>query len=247
VEENVADTTGAGYMDPHKIITSLHDDCSNVIAASCHAKYSAHNASSYGFANDLDLWVQSLSDRPESALFQTASSEFVLALLNNSQGQYRNAFKGLRLVLELILQGAYLSVYPVLLSEWLRSQADTSWQAILDREKGVFAVRYCRAFFPQLAEQVGPAKTLAETLYREMSECTHGNVPNKIPLPKTIAFDGPTFELWHEKVRTLRLVANLVFTIRYLSQFPDATKEKVKMTVLDELGHIEQVRQFFGG
>jgi hypothetical protein len=58
-------------------------------------------------------------------------------LLNNSQGQYRNAFKGLRLVLELILQGAYLSVYPVLLSEWLRSQADTSWQAILDPDNGV--------------------------------------------------------------------------------------------------------------
>jgi hypothetical protein len=133
-------------ISPPKIITSLHADCSVVVAASCEAKYNAHNAGSYGFATNLDLWIQSLSDRPESVLFQTASSEFVLALLNNSQGQYRNAFKGLRLVLELILQGAYLSVYPVLLSEWLSSQADTSWQAILDPDKGVF----CRQILPRL-------------------------------------------------------------------------------------------------
>ncbi len=77
-------------MGPAKIIKSLHDDCSNVVTASCEAKYNSHNAVSYGFANDLDLWIRALSDRPESALFQTASSEFVLALLNNSQGQYRN-------------------------------------------------------------------------------------------------------------------------------------------------------------
>lgn len=243
----MADNPGAVNIDPPKIIRSLHEDCSIVVAASCEAKYNAHNAGSYGFANDLDLWVESLSDRPESALFQTASSEFVLAFLNNSQGQYRNAFKGLRLVLELILQGAYLSVYPVLLSEWLRSQADTSWQAILDPDKGVFAARYCRAFFPELGDELGPAKTLAETLYREMSECTHGNVPNKIPLPKNIAFDEPTFELWHEKVRALRLIANLVFTIRYLPLFSSTTREKLKPTVLDELGHIEQVRLFFAG
>jgi hypothetical protein len=123
-----------------------HTTCSIVVAASCEAKYNAHNAGSYGFANDLDLWIQCLSDRPESVLFQTASSEFVLALLNNSQGQYRNAFKGLRLVLELILQGAYLSVYPVLLSEWLRSQADTSWQAIFSSTVSRWPLRRWRRY-----------------------------------------------------------------------------------------------------
>jgi hypothetical protein len=138
-------------------------------------------------------------------------------------------------------------VNPVLLSEWLRSQADTSWQAILDPDKGVFAVRFCRAFFPELIEEVGPVKTLAETLYREMSECTHGNVPNKIPLPKKIAFDEPTFELWHDKVRTLRLIANFVLAIRYLSGLAAEAKERLRPTIMDQLGHIEPVRQLFGG
>ena len=92
----MSDSPVAGDMGPAKIIKSLHDDCSKVVTGSSEEKYNAHNAGSYGFANDLDLWIQVLSDRPEGVLFQTASSEFVLALLNNSQGQYRNAFKGLR-------------------------------------------------------------------------------------------------------------------------------------------------------
>ena len=167
-EVNVVDKSSAANTGPTKIIRSLHDNCSKVVIASCETKYNAYNAGSYGFANDLELWIQALSDRPESALFQTASSEFVLALLNNAQGQYRNAFKGLRLVLELVLQGAYLSVNPVLLSEWLRSQADTSWQAILDPDKGVFAVRYCRAFFPALADEVAPAKAMCQIESRSL-------------------------------------------------------------------------------
>jgi hypothetical protein len=243
----VANAAVAVEAGPSKIIKALHEDCSKVVTASCDAKYTQLNAASYGLANDLDIWIKVLANRPELPLFETASSEFVLALLNNSQGQYRNAFKGLRLVLELVLQGAYLSVNLVILSEWLKSQADTLWQVILDQEKGVFAVRYSRAFFPALTDEVGAVRTLAETLYREMSECTHGNVPNKIPLPKKIAFDEQTFTLWHEKVRTLRLIINFTLVVRYLTGLGNEARATAQPMIMDQMGHFEPVRQMFEG
>jgi hypothetical protein len=230
----VANAAVAVEAGPSKIIKALHEDCSKVVTASCDAKYTQLNAASYGLANDLDIWIKVLANRPELPLFETASSEFVLALLNNSQGQYRNAFKGLRLVLELVLQGAYLSVNLVILSEWLKSQADTLWQVILDQDKGVFAVRYSRAFFPALTDEVGAVRTLAETLYREMSECTHG-------------FDEQTFTLWHEKVRTLRLIINFTLVVRYLTGLGNEARATAQPMIMDQMGHFEPVRQMFEG
>jgi hypothetical protein len=243
----VANAAVAQEAGPSKIIKALHADCTTVINASSDSKYDQLNAASYGLADDFDLWNKVLAGRPEISLFETASSEYILGLLNNSQGQYRNAFKGLRLVLELVLQGAYLSVNLVTLAEWLKSQADTSWQMILDPNKGVFAERFCRAFFPALTDDVPAIKTLAETLYREMSECTHGNVPNRIPLPKTISFDEPTFLLWHEKTRTLRLIVNFMLAMRYVSDLSADARDMVRPMIMDQLGHFEPVRQTFGG
>jgi hypothetical protein len=171
----------------------------------------------------------------------------VLALLNNSQGQYRNAFKGLRLALELVLQGAYLSVNLIALNEWLTSQADTSWQAILDDDKGVFAKKFCLAFFPSLADSANAFKALAQTLYREMSECTHGNVPHRIPLPQKVEFHEPTFVIWHEKAATLRYILNFVLTVRYARSFNVEIQASLGPVITDQLNHLEAVRQMFGG
>lgn len=229
------------------IIHSLHQDCTKTVLVSVESRHNEINAASYGLSRDLDAWTKVLAGHPENALYITASTEYVLAQLNNAQGQYRNAFKGLRLVLELILQGAYLSVNLVTLTEWLGSQADTSWQAILDENKGVFAVRYCRAFFPDMAEHAPALKTLAETLYREMSECIHGNVPNKIPLPQKIAFDEPTFTLWHRKASTLRLIVNFVFVVRYFRALNAEQLTKISPIISEQLGHFEPVRLALGG
>ncbi len=237
----------AAEKGPGAIVQKLHDLCSAALAQSLDAKFDPLNASSYGLASDLDSWAQALASRPEQKLYVTASSEYVLALLNNSQGQYRNAFKGLRLILELVLQGAYLSVYLVSLNEWLNSQADTAWSGILDLDRGVFAKRFCRAFFPELEKYLDEFKALSETLYREMSECIHGNVPNKIPLPAKIEFDEPTFTLWHEKAGTLRYIVNFVLTMRYARELSEEQKAMVQAAITDQLNHVEGIRTMFGG
>jgi hypothetical protein len=226
-----------------EIVTKLHDCCTASLKASMAEEFDPLNGASYAFSCDLDLWNSVLCDRPEQALYVAAANEFVVALLNNAQGQYRNAFKSLRLSLELIMQGIYLSVNLVRLSEWLNNQADTSWSAIVDDQNGVFAKRFCRAFFPELADEAMAFRGLSETLYREMSECTHGNVPNKIPLPKTIDFSKPVFELWHEKAGTLRYIANFSLTVRYYSSLKKDAKQTISSTILDQLGTFESVRE----
>ena len=230
-----------------KIIDDLHKHCSAAVIVSSDSKFDQINGASYGLAIDLDLWSKVLTGRPEHALYVAASNEFVMATLNNFQGQYRNAFKGLRLVLELVLQGVYLSVNLVLLAEWLSSQADTSWAAIKDDDNGVFSKRFSRAFFPELRDDVGQFKSLAETLFREMSECTHGNVPNRIPLPQKIEFDEPTFALWHSKAGTLRYVLNFCLTLRYMRGLSSDNQAEIARNISDQLNHIEPIRQVFGG
>lgn len=232
---------------PEGIIKALHALCSSAVEKSLDAKFTALNAASYEFAGDLDSWVKALELRPEQQLYVAASSEYLVALLNCSQGQYRNAFKGLRLVLELVLQGAFLSVHLVSLYEWLNNQADTSWSRIVDGENGVFSKPYCRAFFPELEPSLDVFKPLSETLYREMSECTHGNIPNRIPLPPKIEFDEATFLLWHEKVTTLRYIVSFVLTMRYVKELSDAQSANMKDVIVDQLGQIESIRVFYGG
>jgi hypothetical protein len=239
--------SGQQGQGPKKIIEALHADCTKAVANSFDAKYNQLNGQSYGLANDFDIWTRVLYDLDECELYRTASAEYVSALLNVSQAQYRDAFKGLRLALELTLQGIYLSANLVLLDEWLSSQADTNWQAIVNQDNGVFSPRFCRAFFPELVDDVAAFKSLAETLYREMSECTHGNVPNRIPLPTKIAFDEPTFKLWHEKAGTLRLLVNFALAMRYANNVWGENRDLIGPILLDQLGYVAAIRTDFGG
>ncbi|MDI1267054.1 MAG: hypothetical protein PS018_27700 [bacterium] len=224
------------------ILTRLHDCCTGTVNRSLADEFNAINGASYAYSSDLDHWITVLDGRPEKALYATAANEFALALLNNSQGQYRNAYKGLRLTLELVLQGVYLSANLVVLNEWLTSQADTSWSAIVDGDNGIFSKRFCRAFFPEVTDDAAAFGALSGTLYREMSECTHGNVPNKIPLPKTIEFNRSTFEMWHAKAETLRYISNFALTVRYYSSLSAEKKQRISPTILDQLGSVNQIR-----
>src|SRR5665213_1828659 len=90
-----------------EIIEKLHECCTNTIKLSLAEDFSSLNGTSYSFLSDLDSWNVVLEERPERVLYVTAANEFALALLNNAQGYYRNAFKGLRRSLVLILQRVY--------------------------------------------------------------------------------------------------------------------------------------------
>lgn len=227
------------------IFRQLHEQCTQAMEMSLLDGNHAHLGEAYLFAADLDAWRTALDRQMEARLIETVSSEYVLAVLNVCQGQYRNGFKGLRLVLELCLQSTHLSANLVLRAEWFKGEKDTIWATLVDPENGPLSVRSCRGFFPELSEHVPHFRQLAQTLYRELSECIHGNVPNHIPLPSSLSFSQDTFELWLSKARSVRLVAHFAFTLRYLKDLSVAERGPLEAAVTDQLGHIAAIRAEF--
>lgn len=227
------------------IFRQLHGQCTQTMETSLLGENHASLSMAYLFAVDLDTWGTALGGQMEARLIETASSEYVLAALNVCQGQYRNGFKGLRLVLELCLQSTHLSANLILRAEWFRGEKDTIWATLIDPENGPLSVRSCRGFFPELSEHVPHFRQLAQTLYRELSECIHGNVPNHIPLPTSIAFSQDTFELWLSKAKSVRLVAHFAFTLRYLNDLSVEKRRPLEAAVTDQLGHIAAIRAAF--
>lgn len=227
------------------VLESLHRQCTRSVELSLQGDNMSRLAEGYLFASDLDAWAAVLDDQLEVDLIKTAASEYVLAALNVCQGQYRNGFKGLRLVLELCLQCTHLSANLVLRAEWLRGETDTIWATLIDADNGPLSRRSCRAFFPQLEEHAGHFRQLAQTLYRELSECIHGNVPNHIPLPGSLAFSQETFNLWQSKANLVRFVVLFALVMRYLVALPAAKRSPLEAAVHGQLGHIAAIREVF--
>lgn len=229
------------------VLETLSASCVSVVQQSFADGGEAALAARYVFVSELDAWSTALSARPEHALFEVAHREYLLSMVSLSQGMYRNAFKGLRLVLELHLQGVLLSADPIGLSEWLRSAKDTIWATIVDTDKGVFAPRFARAFFPELEDRVSGVGGIVRSLYRELSECTHGNVPNAIQLPRDIRFDADVFQTWCAKAETLQTVIHFALTLRYLKELDGQHLRAVEQVLLYRLGSISEVREQLGG
>lgn len=232
---------------PKEVLERLHYLCTATFAKSFDGAAADEIAKSLAFAYDLSIWAQVLSDRPERFLFEKAAEEYLTGLLNLSQGQYRNAFKCLRAVLELCLQGVYLSANPIELQEWLNNIADTYWATLMESDKGPFSIRFCAAFFPEIKEHAKNFQTMARTLYRELSETVHCNVPACIPLPGSFDFNESIFKLWHEKAATVKIIIHFCFTLRYLKSLNEENRSKLEEALNENLGYIEQIRIYFGG
>jgi len=230
---------------PKAVILDLNERCSNAVARATATELEPLVGQSYLFLTDLEAWTSVLGARAEAPLLRTASHEYAVSILNSCQGQYRNAFKSLRLVLELCVQSVFLSADLVALSEWLRNDSDTNWASLLDGERGPFSKRFCFAFTPSVTEHGPHFRELARSVYRELSECIHGNVPDKIPLPLSLGFDDATFRLWNEKAIAVRLVVLFVLSTRYLGLLDVEQRKGVEAGVLDQLGHIEAIRDAF--
>jgi len=234
-------------MPTKKMLVDLHRVCTETLSTSCDEGNIAKMNKSCALGDDLTKWCHILEPRPESFLYKKASEEYLTAMLNLSQGQYRNAFKCLRLVLELSLQGVYLSANLVELYEWLNNISDTNWGKLVSAETSPLGTRFCKAFFTEISSHANNFRTMAGTIYRELSETIHGNVPSNIPLPDSFEFDDQIFDLWHEKADTVRLVLAFCFCSRYLKESKPENHSDIETIVVGQLDHIEQIRIVMGG
>lgn len=232
---------------PGAILIGLADTARSTVTATLTVDRIPVVASCYQFLSELEAWSEAITSAPEIALYEAATEEYAVSLLCVCQGQYRNAFKSLRLVLELYLQGVALSADAVSLHEWLTAAKDTNWTTLMSQDNGVFSKRFCRAFFPELDENVDSFRSMSVSLYRELSECVHGNIPTQIPLPKGMVFDKNTFDMWVEKATTLRMIVHFAFVMRRLNSISEHSRTSIYPGVIEQLGHIPLVRAKFGG
>ena len=216
--------------------------CESVLRQSLVEPYLSKIAASHQFAAEMALWQSLIGNKREVELFQVAEHEYEYSLLALAQGHYRHAFKSLRLVLELSLQAVYLSSNEIKLREWLASRLDSSWSAIIDNKEGVFSERFCKAFFPDLKDHTAHHGGMAVLLYRECSECVHGNVQVHIPLPDTIVFEPTTFNLWHSKADILKRVVNFELALRYLNDLSADDRLQLAST-LSLFSHIAAIQK----
>ena len=225
----------------------LHTQCGMILSASLLGGNATKLARSHQFVSEVEVWVAAVSHRRESALLKMVAHEHQFALLALAQGHYRHAFKGLRLILELTLQAAHLSTQELELREWLQNRKDTVWGALVDRDNGVLSKRFARSFFPSLEQHVTYHCALAEQVYRECSECVHGNVPKHIPLPDSLAFSQSSFDLWHAKADIIALLFHFTLAMRYFQELSQPAVTTLETPLIARLGHVQELRVALGG
>ncbi|HYE33088.1 MAG TPA: hypothetical protein VEH27_16800 [Methylomirabilota bacterium] len=226
---------------------TLQKRCSEILEESVRGSNALSMGRSRQFQLELSTWQQTLSQRRESSLIRTAASEYEFALLALAQGHYRHAFKGLRLVLELCLQSLALSVNELCLREWLDNRRDTVWASILDSDGGVFTRKFAQAFFPELQGHVQHYSGMAQNIYRECSECVHGNVPKHVLLPAALSFDKSVFDLWHDKAVIVARIIHFGLCLRYLADLTESEISNLEPTLSERLGHLPEIRDRLGG
>jgi hypothetical protein len=225
----------------------LQAKCTSVADATFAADSDRRQAASHSFISDVEVWIKALGNRPEVRLFQVGLKEYQFALLAVVQGQYRQAFMALRLSFELFLGGVHLSAKELELRIWLKGGSDLVWRSLIDDQEGVFSKRFVRAFFEDLGDKATTYRVIAEKVYRECSEYVHGNAPASATLPERIEFSPAAFAKWHDEAASIRLVVHFSLCSRYLETMDKAILAPLESVVLDNLGHIAQVRSIFGG
>jgi len=225
----------------------LHEKCGQILIASTQNANSALVAESLQFATELECWNKILEHRSEAKLLKVATLEYQFALLALSQGHYRHSFKSLRLVLELTLQAVQLSANEIFLREWLDNRIDTNWSSLVDEDNGVFSKRFSNAFFPEITDHVQHHRGLSISIYRECSECVHGNTPKHIPLPLSLEFNQDVFNLWHSKAEVVALILHFALSLRYLTSLTESEIAMLEPFLADRLGHLHEIRGLLGG
>ncbi|MGI3106609.1 hypothetical protein ACRRRU_03595 [Dickeya fangzhongdai] len=201
--------------------------------------------SSHNYLLDYDKFKIAISNRPEVAVLDLAVKEYQFSLFALAAGQYRHAFGGLRLFFELMLSTVQFSAHEIDFRMWNKDEKDINWSSIISSENGVFSKNFIRAFNPDFSENGRQYLAIAERVYRECSEFVHGNATTHKRLPLDLKFHKETFNLWHEKSTTMRLVIIFALSARYLNHIGVEEMNTIEPVVIDALGNLKSVQEIF--
>ena len=198
-------------------------------------------SSNHSFIFDFSLWLDVLRDRPEISILQNAIKEYQMSILSNNMGLYQQAFMGLRFFLERTLVAILFSANEMELSLWKLGERDTYWSELMDEEKGIFSSKFCRAFFPELKDEIIHFKVVTKKVYRECSEYVHGNQSIFNKIPNDLGYSVEVFHEWNSKADTIKRVILFAFCLRYLKSLQNENISKVETSLSEEFKTITPI------
>ena len=200
-------------------------------------------SSNHAFLNDFAIWLEILKNRSETNILQNAIKEYQIALLSNNLGMYQQAFMGLRFFLERNLVAILFSANEIELNLWKIGERDTYWAELVEKDKGIFSVKFCKAFFPELKNEIAHFLSITVKVYRECSEYVHGNnfVIDKIP--SKLEYSKDLFYEWNMKADIIKRIILFALCLRYLKHLKEEDIKKIADTISEEFKSITQITE----
>jgi hypothetical protein len=198
-------------------------------------------SSNHSFLHDFAAWLDVLKERPEINILQNAIKEYQIGILSNNFGLYQQAFMGLRFFLERTLVAILFSANEIELNLWKIGERDTYWNELMDKDKGIFSYKFCKAFFPELKDELNHFSAITSKVYRECSEYVHGNQTIIRKLPTTLEYSQDLFYEWNSKANIIRRVILFALCLRYLKYLKPEGVKKIEGSILDEFKSISQI------
>lgn len=181
------------------------------------------------FVDDLKIWIECLTDIPQSILLSSSLNECATANLLCSQGLYKHAMISLRLCLEHCLFAIYLSSNDFYFRRWKSGLEDMKWATITDTNLGIFGKTFIRAYAPEFEPRSQELVGIASNVYRECSEYIHGNYTKLNCLPEQNEFNKKMLSRYIECYQSISYLLSVALVIRF--------KEVIKQK--DFLGKLE--------
>jgi hypothetical protein len=206
-------------------------------------------SSNHAFIHDFAIWLDILKDRPENDILQNAIKEYQLAILSNSLGMYQQAFMSLRFFLERTFVAILFSAQEIELNLWKIGERDTYWNEVAGINKdtkqvqGIFSTKFCKAFFPELKNEIAPFFAITTKVYRECSEYVHGNKGVIDKIPDKLEYSKELFYEWNKKADIIKRIVLFTFCLRYLKHLKQEEIKKIGVTISDEFKSIVEIAE----
>ncbi|WP_347332628.1 hypothetical protein [Marinimicrobium locisalis] len=224
---------------------NLNRRIGKVIDESFASEHGASLTELFQFSEDLNIWLELLSDRTDRTILVSAIQEFELGFQAVVGGQYRYSFIAQRYFLEQIFRFIYLSTNELHLRHWKLGLRDISWGALVDKENGILSKVFIRAFYPEVEVEGDHLIKVASKLYRESSEFIHGNFNKIEELPNNLEFHSSLLGRWIDFMETCKFVALFLLFMRFSKDIDKQGMARLEDMAKEELGGIEEFNILF--
>ena len=212
------------------------------------------------FCDDYEKWISILGGAPETIIYRNAVKVYQEAIGNMLMGLYQPAFMGLRYFLERTLVGVYFSGSELELRTWMHGQRDTYWSELIGAEdedkdtdrkkdevnvnKGLFSLKFTRAFFEDIAGNAKAFRALTKNVYRDCSEFVHGNPIALGSLGDKIDYCEDVVVKWNDCADTVARCILYAFMMRYWMFLNEEQRSVVQERLREEFSTTDIIKEY---